>query len=430
MKSKLLLLELNELNFEYIERYIAQGKLPAFKKLLDSHGLQYTTSEEVYENIEPWIQWITAHTGLSYDEHGVFRLGDIVNYDLPQIWEDLEGRGLRVGAVSPMNARQRMRDPAFFLPDPWTETDIVAPRGVRRFYNAVAQMVNQNAGGRGGRNLLIDLALGSAYCAQPENYMTYLGYAMRARSKPWNRALVLDLLLSDLFVKFVRKHDVDFASLFLNSAAHIQHHYMFSSSVYDGKVKNPEWYVRGGYDPLYDIYQLYDRILASIIRQFPDRRIMIATGLHQIPYPEESFYWRLSDHKAFLREIGVPFVSVAPRMSRDFLVECEGPEQALAAAQRLAAVSDLDRLPIFEIDNRGSSLFVTLSYRYEIKSDMRYLVGNEERIGLGEAVSFVAIKNGHHDGIGYFVDTGAERISPSASFPLKELPDRIRAVVL
>ncbi|WP_204315871.1 hypothetical protein, partial [Enterobacter hormaechei] len=89
--------------------------------LLGEHGFQRTTSEQDYDNLEPWIQWVTAHTGLDYGEHGIFRLGDIVEHDLPQIWDDLEQKGLNVGAISPMNARQRMRAPAFFLPDPWTK---------------------------------------------------------------------------------------------------------------------------------------------------------------------------------------------------------------------------------------------------------------------------------------------------------------------
>ena len=66
----------------------------------------------MYEHLEPWIQWVTAHTGLDFAEHGVFRLGDIVARDLPQIWEQLEEKGLRVGAICPMNAKHRLKDAA------------------------------------------------------------------------------------------------------------------------------------------------------------------------------------------------------------------------------------------------------------------------------------------------------------------------------
>lgn len=430
MKSKLLLIELNELNFEYVEAYFAKGYLPTFKKLFSEKGFQRTVSENDYENLEPWIQWVTAHTGLDYKDHGVFRLGDIVDHDISQIWDELEAKGLTVGAVSPMNAKQRMRNPAFFLPDPWTQTSMVAPSAIRRFYRAVARMVNQNAEGQAAGADLASLGLGFATQARPGNYLRYLKYVAGARRRKWNRAIVLDQILADMFVGFVKRKKPDFASLFLNSAAHIQHHYMFSSAAYDGTLRNPDWYVRLGDDPVRDVYELYDHILATIIAHFPEYRIMLATGLHQVPYHEESFYWRLSDHEDFLRKIGVPFANVVPRMSRDFLVECRDKEQALDAERMLMMVRDMDRQPLFEVDNRGASLFVTLAYRHEITDETKYLVGNEERIGLRRAVSFVAIKNGHHDGIGYFLDTHAPASPPDAHFPLRDLPERIRAAVL
>lgn len=430
MKSKLLFIELNELNFEFVETYAARGHLPTFKKLFAQHGFQKTVSEHEYDHLEPWIQWVTAHTGLDYQDHQVFRLGDIVDRDIPQIWEELEAKGLTVGAVSPMNAKQRMRDPAFFLPDPWTQTPMVAPPGIRRFYRAVARMVNQNAEGSATGRDLAGLALGFAANARPSNYLRYMKYVAGASKRKWNRAIVLDQILADMFIGFVKRKAPDFATLFLNSAAHIQHHYMFSSAAYGGAIKNPAWYVPAGEDPVLDVYELYDHILASIIDQFPDHRIMLATGLHQVPYHEESFYWRLNDHERFLRELDVPFVNVVPRMSRDFLIECRDEAQAVAAANRLMLARDMDHHPLFEIDNRGDSLFVTLCYRHEITEATRYRVGNEERGGLRQAVSFVAIKNGHHDGIGYFLDTRATPPAADEPLPLRELPDRIRAAVL
>src|SRR6185295_3318181 len=116
--APVLLLELNEVNFEYVQFYADRGLLPNLNACIQNHGLSYTTSEQKYEELEPWIQWVSAHTGLTFSEHGVFRLGDIVGHDIPQIWDRLEERGLKVGAVSPMNAKHRLRNAAFFLPDP------------------------------------------------------------------------------------------------------------------------------------------------------------------------------------------------------------------------------------------------------------------------------------------------------------------------
>src|SRR5690349_9217571 len=127
----LYLIELNEINFEFVKHYIDGGKLPCFAQLISKHGLGTTVSETVYDHIEPWIQWVTAHTGKTLDEHCVFRLGDIIGRDIEQIWERLERRGIRVGAVSPMNASNRLHKPSFFVPDPWTPARVSADEATK-----------------------------------------------------------------------------------------------------------------------------------------------------------------------------------------------------------------------------------------------------------------------------------------------------------
>src|SRR5476651_455133 len=110
----LLFVELNEVNFEFIEHYARRGALPVFERLIGEHGYARTRSEDAYEQIEPWIQWFTVHTGKSYAEHQVFRLGDGPQAGIAQIWEQLEKKGLKVGAFSPMNAGNAVPQAAFF----------------------------------------------------------------------------------------------------------------------------------------------------------------------------------------------------------------------------------------------------------------------------------------------------------------------------
>lgn len=425
--QQLLFLELNEVNFEALEGYIAQGELLNFKALLQD-GYAHTTSETDYEHLEPWIQWVTAHTGLSFAEHGIFRLGDVVQHDIPQIWEKLEERGLRVGAISPMNAKFRLRSPAFFIPDPWTKTDIHASGIDRRLYEAICEAVNENATGKSSKGSLVNLLVGALRNASPTNYADYVTLVADVRAKPWNKALFLDRLLSDMFIRLTKKYRPDFATLFLNAAAHIQHHYMYSSSVYDGGHSNPAWYVAPQQDPVLDVYRMYDKIVGDVQRAFPEARLMLATGLHQIPYGKPAFYWRLRDHAAFLRKVGIAFDTVAPRMSRDFLIICEDNGQAREAERRLLSTRDVAGVPLFEVDNRGHDLFVTMVYDRDIEQDFVFIIGNERFEGLRDDVAFVAIKNGEHDGTGYFVDTGAPRTK--GTFPLSQIPQRIESALI
>ena len=89
MKNKTILLGLNELNFDYIKFYINQGLLPNLKKIFNIQPPIKTTSENDYKLLEPWVQWVTIHTGKTFEEHSVFRLGDIVNNpQLSQIFEN------------------------------------------------------------------------------------------------------------------------------------------------------------------------------------------------------------------------------------------------------------------------------------------------------------------------------------------------------
>ena len=141
-------------------------------------------------------------------------------------------------------------------------------------------------------------------------------------------------------------------------------------------------------------------------------RLFIATGLHQNPHHKNTFYWRIKDHAEFLKLIGIPqFENVVPRMSRDFLINCADKSQALDVEHKLTALHlEGDKEKIFTVDNRGESLFVELTYSKELKSgSIIFENGKSLDIDLLKYVSFIAIKNGEHDGVGYFVDTGKTR---------------------
>jgi hypothetical protein len=418
-------IELNELNFDYVRFYAARGRLPCFARLLRDHGVSETSSEERYEHLEPWIQWVTAHTGKSFPEHGVYRLGDIVNHDIPQIWEVIEKQGIKVGAICPMNAKHRLSNPAFFVPDPWTTTEVTARPVLGGLYRALRQAVNDNAHGRLEVRSVLDLLMGYLAYAQPRNYSRFVKLAATALKSPWRKALFMDLLLADVFIAEFARTRPGFATLFLNAAAHIQHHFMFCSAAYEGAQRNPAWYVSPGADPLFEAYELYDRIVANIRQRFPDARIMLATGLHQNPHGQVTFYWRLRNHAEFLRRIGVPFRRVDPRMSRDFLIECGSVAEAMKAQQRLTSAVAEDGTPLFEVDNRGRDLFVMLTYPREIGKDFVFRIGESVYSGLNRDVSFVALKNGEHNGIGYFLDSGAARSALPPRMPLAELPSRV-----
>ncbi len=417
LAKRLILLELNEINFDVVAKYVAAdpARFPALKRLLSGSRVR-TSCEKQYEELEPWIQWASVHTGKTYAEHRIFRLGDIVGSGVPQIFEQLEQAGYKVGAISAMNAENRLRQPAYFIPDPWTQTPTDSSWWSDSLWQAVSQAVNDNAQARITPKSALQVVLGLMRFARVSHYKKYLSFACACRGKPWRKSLVLDLLLHDVHWQMFNSKKPNFSTLFLNAGAHIQHHYFFNAEPLrrSSSNRNPAWYVLESEDPLADVLGLYDMIVGEYFAR-SDTDVILATGLAQKPYDRVKFYYRLNSHGDFLHRLGISFKEVFPRMTRDFLVQFEDQKQAQAAQDILAGVRVVDdNMPLFgEIDNRGHSLFVTLTYPLEITAKTQYQLRDRKAALLPE-VSFVAIKNGMHQEEGFaFFTPGAARYAPA-----------------
>ena len=421
--KRLVLVELNEVNFEVAQGYVDALELKHFKALLAGPRVR-TSSETVYEKLEPWIQWVSAHSGKTAAEHGVFRLGDIVGTGVPQMFEQLEAKGVSVGCISAMNAENRLKSPAYFVPDPWTATPTDGSFWSRELGAAVAQTVNDNAKGKISARSAIVLGLGLLRFARPRNYATYWQLASGSRGAPWRKALFLDLFLHDFHWSLLHSRKPGFSTFFLNAGAHIQHHYLFNSkAVATTSQRNPEWYAPAEADPFAEMLVVYDRILGDYLSMGAASDLLVATGLTQQPYEKLKFYYRLTDHAGFLNQVGIAFRAVLPRMTRDFLIEFSSASEAASAVMKLKSFRGAsDGAPIFgDIEDRGTSVFLSLVYPNEIGAD--FVAAYESgTVLLKPWVTFVAIKNGMHNPNGFaFFRGDVSRHAPADGAHVKHL---------
>ncbi|MGC6413872.1 MAG: hypothetical protein ACON5K_04130, partial [Bacteroidia bacterium] len=168
------------------------------------------------------------------------------------------------------------------------------------------------------------------------------------------------------------------------------------------EFKNPECYCPSDWDPILMMLETYDAIIGDLLES--GERIIGVTGLHQVPHEEQTFYWRPVAHKNFLLECGLKReFNVIPRMSRDFLIEVANDKHALEIENHLNKFTDSVRSkPVFNVDNRGKSLFIEVVYDDDLVEGMSFDGPNGISIdSLKSKLAFVAIKNGKHDGIGY-----------------------------
>lgn len=419
-------LELNELNFDYVKFFVGQGKLPTFGKLLSECQLFETVAEKEYPFLEPWIQWPTVYSGKTYGEHGIFRLGDAVHKSHDQIWEKVEHIGVSVGAISPMNAANRCAAPDFFLPDPWTSTPLTADDRTAKLFGLIRALVNDNASSDLstfdlGKQIL-PLAL--PYL-QGQSLVRYFRVLPTALKHKWAKAGFLDCLLADLFQALMKRHGTGFGSLFLNAGAHIQHHHMYDSDVYNGHRSNPTWYSSAAdsdADPLLFIYSLYDGIVSQFLSR-ADTHLLLTTGLSQIPNERDHYQYRIVDFEGFFTMIGLADVRIEPRMSRDFLLSFDSPAAAQAALAQLDNVTCAGK-PLFKVEDRGQTLFCQVAY-FGPPDGLKFVSINGTVEDHSTTFVLVSIENGIHQTIGYHLDTRTPKTSDRVRIPLTEVHDRL-----
>ena len=398
-KKKLILLELNEVSFNVIKSYIDDGiSLPNFQKVMDSNFIT-TRGEEKYEELEPWIQWPSVHTGLKYDEHKIFRLGDIVKSQIPQIFEEVESYGYSVGAVSPMNSANRLKRPAYFIPDPWTKTPSDGSWLSKIITNSITQAVNDNSANKLTLKTILGLIVACLFLIRVDKLFKLAKFTLSSIGKPWRKAIFLDLLLNEFHLSFFKKFKPNFSTLFLNACAHIQHHYFYSSKVINTPEENPEWYLSKKFDPLLEVFEVYDKLVGNYL-SMSNTELIIATGLSQEPASNNNFYYRLKNHSKFLKMLNIDFEDVHTRMTRDFLIIFRDMHDADKAQNILSGLEIKNNKFFGHIDRRGNEIFVTLTYSKQI-DEKTILKFQDTEIKMQNFVNFVAIKNGMHSSKGY-----------------------------
>jgi hypothetical protein len=402
--KKLIFIELNEVNLDFVKKYSLKFNFKFFNKFFFDR-LKKTYSEKEYNLLEPWIQWVSIHTGKTAEEHKVFRLGDIKNFYHEQIFENIEKRSKSVGVICAMNAKNNLINPHYFISDPWTNTNSEPGKWNKFVANNLSRMINFNSHNKIPIKVYINILIILLISFRLINLKTYFKFIIKSVTKKWFKALVLDLLLHDIHVKQLKKKNTDFTSIFFNAGAHIQHHY-FTNSIYcdNKKLKNPAWYINKTEDPIKDMILFYDDILYEYTK-IKNYEVILATGLSQKPYDRVKYYYRLKNHSNFLKILKINFLRVEPRMTRDFLISFSNKKDLDFAAQRLEEINLLNKEQIFKFDKRIDSIFVSLVISQEINGNYNLFIENNFSIPLKNYVVFVALKNGMHDDVGYFFST-------------------------
>jgi hypothetical protein len=284
--QRLLLLEFNELCPSLIEQFMAEGALPNFKRLrARSRAFITHTNESV---LEPWIQWVTVHTGVPLDQHGIMDLDEAGKLEHEAFWDTLKSDKLLL--MCPMNVRFNRNDGSIFMPDPWAASQQPS-REIEPFYRFVRSAVNSHARSNAFDRKAAFSAL-RYLASHGVTLQTFLALARQlmeerigAQDVKWRRATMLDKLCWDVFSYFWRSERRPRVGVFFsNATAHYQHKYWrhhdpdaFALRPDPTELRSYSKAIRSGYEGLDEI------VGKALAMAGSDTTIVLCTALSQQP---------------------------------------------------------------------------------------------------------------------------------------------------
>jgi hypothetical protein len=369
--NSVIVLELNELTPALMDRFIAEGHLPGFAKLRREATVCITDAEEEPPNLEPWIQWVTVHTGLGYDEHRVFNLGDAARCEAPRIWDIVSRAGKSVWVCGSMNGVCCSEEfNGLFLPDPWTPDVLPQPEALfRPYYNLVRHYVQEYT-----RDTV---PLSTADRLNFIQFMVRNGLSVKTvidtlhqltdelkSPAHWRRAAILDRLQWDVFRHHWTRLKPTFATFFLNSTAHYQHYYWRHYEP-DRFMVRPSEEDRAAYAAAILFgYRKMDRIVQEALDLAGDTTtIVLCTALSQQPnllYEEVGGrqIFKAVDISALTQFAGVTArYEYLPVMAEEFHLVFKTEEDAADAEAKLRALRLDDGTVVMRLVRDGERLF-------------------------------------------------------------------------
>jgi hypothetical protein len=389
-EKSVILLEFNELCPSLMQQFIQEGKLPNFQRFYEESEIYTTDAEEKPPYLEPWIQWVTLHSGLPYSKHQVLHLDEGHKLQFKNIWDILSDAGLRVWICGSMNVSYNSPLNGYIMPDFWSTKVTPNSEELLPYFKFVQTQVQEHT------NDSVPLSI--------TDYLKFLGFMINhglslatitstikqlilekiTRKYRWLRATIADKLQFDLFRWYYRKYQPQFSTFFLNSTAHFQHLYWRYMEPDKFQVK-PSAKEQMEYEKAILLgYQEMDKLIGDFFDLLDSNTTLIlSTALSQqscLTY-ENSGGKRIYRPRKFeniLNFAGVTSTyNCSPVMAEEFYVRFENEQDAIDAEQRLLALQVNGR-QMMRLIRHGIEIFGGCGIFDKIPQDAMLSIANSE----------------------------------------------------
>ena len=367
--KRLLLFELNEFNTALLEEAATVLPAPNIRRLVSLPRAQ-TSTEDTYldGSLEPWVQWVSIHTGVPYGVHGIKHIGDLPDAAYPPLWQHLSDAGISSGIWGVLNgARNEAERCDFFVPDPWTFSENTHPAELQGLIDLPRFLAKNRLEVFQADGLRKMMGLARSF-RRPRHFLGGLRQATRVvqqmrhdRDKAYVYFTAFEYLSAKRFFEYKRRFDPQFSLLFINMLAHAQHYYWDPIDLRE----NPR---------MRYVLAYVDRVLGLVFDGLhPDEQLVVHNGMHQfnIVGDVDHVVYRQRDHVSFLRLLDIACTHVDAHMTNDAHLYAGSAADLDDAIQKLES-AEVEGEKVFELErypDDPAKLFFRVSYGGPVGAD-------------------------------------------------------------
>jgi hypothetical protein len=414
-RSKVLLIEVNEVTWNLIDPLIEQGRLPTFARLKREGAWASPMSVDLPPQLDPWITWTTVYTGRSQADHNVFFLQQPPEtIRAKRIWEICHEAGLSVGVYGSLCSWPPQNVNGFYIPDtfapdtathpeslqPIQKLNLTYTRSVRLPSDQDGMMFKAKLGAK-----LLKLGLSASTIAR---IARQLARERQNDSLRWQRVALQPIVNFDFFSRLYRRHRPNFASFHTNHVAHYMHTYwkamqpdLFPQETTEEERRNYSRTIEHGYRTA---DELLKRMMGLMDR---DTVMVVASSMGQKPFVSSLKKGkRVGQLRSLERLIDIlgaeGRVRALSTMSDQFNLYADTPATREFVLGNLKAVYiDSPEHPMFNIETVENSLTVTLNHYDETSAESRCVFPHHEKENSYRFQDLVygtgMVKSGCHD---------------------------------
>lgn len=368
MTKQVVIVELNEFNTDLLTQAVKEHPLPALAKVLALKKSHYKTDDRYNSGyLEPWVQWVSIHSGTPSSKHHIKHLGDVPDLAFEQCWETLSHHGISTGIWGVMNgARNKAKLVNFFLPDPWTFQEQGYPKKLNhlldlpRYISKNYQNLNPFKLLTKGLGLIHFILTSGVSLKIVRHTFKLFSDLSKLGKKHFVYISYFDYISTLLFCEYKRKYNPQCAIIFLNSLAHLQHHHWKKGP----HTVTPE---------ILHGLKAIDNIFAYLFATFPDNAFVVHNGLSQMNTNHERAWilYRQKDPMRFLKALNVPAIAVEQHMTHDGHVFFAKQDDCQKAYVDLKAAT-IEGKPLFHVEfneHDNCKLFYMLKFTDELTNE-------------------------------------------------------------